>query len=138
MVINLKKIVIILILGIIGLLVMFNLPEKDIKEDKNNNIKEEKKTDIGEDKTYTFENQTGEEVNIKAEKVVQATGFAGASNHVFYLEGSTLYYEDLAKESKTVLAENINDLYLDGDRVTAKLDKNGKIITENNYIVYEK
>ena len=99
--------------------------------------KEEETTDKGK-KEYTYENQEGEKVTIKADKSVEATGFAGASNHKFYLRGTTLYYQNISSDDKEiVLAYNVEDLLLENKEVTAILAENGKVVEENNYITYK-
>ena len=102
------------------------------EESKNNSTTEEGK------KKYTYENQEGEKVTIKADKSVEATGFAGASNHKFFLRGTTLYYKNVSSgEDEVILAYNVEDLFLENKEVTAVLAKDGKIVTENNYITYK-
>ncbi len=110
-----------------------------INSDKKENIKVNTDALQKEDKKdYTITNQEGEEVKINANKTVTATGFAGASNHVFYLDGSDLYYMDLSQNSKELIATGATDLYLNGEDVTCKLGSDGKVIKENNYITYDK
>ena len=100
--------------------------------------KEEEKTTSEGKKEYNYENQEGEKVTIKADKSVEATGFAGASNHKFYLRGTTLYYQNISSDDKEViLAYNVEDLLLENKEVTAILAKDGKIVKENNYITYK-
>ena len=116
---------------------------KDKKETITETTKEEKEnstqstTEEGK-KKYTYENQEGEKVTIKADKSVEATGFAGASNHKFFLRGTTLYYKNVSSgEDEVILAYNVEDLLLENKEVTAILAKDGKIVTENNYITYK-
>lgn len=109
-----------------------NSPEgKDIEVNKE-------KSDDTEMKEYDFENQDGEKVKIEANKEVTATGFAGANNHVFYLQGNDLYYKNISTGVNELIATGVTDLYLNGADVTAELGKDGKILKENNYITYNK
>lgn len=95
------------------------------------------KKDNSSKKSNSFENQNGENVTITADKVVSATGFAGASNYQFYLKDDVLYFENISiQNSKEILATGVKDLYLDGNQVTAKLSSEGKIVKENDYIIY--
>ena len=120
-----------------------NKEKKDKKEETakeettSSTTKEENKKEEG-NKKYTYENQEGEKVTIKADKSVEATGFAGASNHKFFLRGTTLYYKNISSgEDEIILAYNVEDLYIENKEVTALLSKDGKIVTENNYINYK-
>lgn len=108
----------------------------EIKEEKDNSQTEE----VEEEGTnnYVFTDDEGNDVEIKADKVVTATGFAGSSNYQFYLIGTDLYFENISiTDSKEKIAEGIEDVYLKGEYVTAVLGENGKILKENNYITYE-
>ena len=108
------------------------------KDDKiESNTKDDKKNEEGK-KTYNYKNQEGEKVTIKADKSVEATGFAGASNHKFFLRGSTLYYKNISSgDDEVIIAYNVEDLYLENKEVTAELGNDGKIVVENNYITYK-
>ncbi len=105
------------------------------KEEAQKNKQESEKT-----KEYTFDSQTSQdEVKVEANKVVEATGFAGASNYKFYLRGTTLYFKDVSSGNpEEILAYNVRDIYLKNNEVTAKLYSDGKIVKENDYIDYEK
>ena len=116
---------------------------KNTKEEINNNeientpdIKEEPKENK-EEQTKTFTNHEGEEIKITGEKVVSATGFAGSSNHVFYLKDGSLYYKNITSGTEELIATGVKDLYLDRVEVTAELSDSGEIIKENNYITYK-
>ncbi|MDD6323540.1 MAG: hypothetical protein PUA73_02905 [Bacilli bacterium] len=116
-----------------------------IKKVKQINTDEKKKVEVNttgpvkeEKKEHTVINQEGEEVKITANKTISATGFAGASNHVFYLDGTDLYYTNLANNTKELIATGVTDIYLDGEDVMANLGAGGKILKENDYISYNK
>ncbi|MBR3161463.1 MAG: hypothetical protein IKF19_01875 [Bacilli bacterium] len=114
---------------------------KEEKKEKNKTTQAEKKEEDNKEegkKTYTYNDDEGEKVTIKADKSVEATGFAGAGNHKFYLRGTTLYYKNISNDNdEIILAYNVKDLYMENKEVTAELDKDGKIVTENNYITYK-
>ena len=122
-----------------------NTKEETEKESTKEETKKEESTTKEEDnkkeegkKKYTYEDQEGEKVTIKADKSVEATGFAGASNHKFFLRGTTLYYKNISSgEDEVILAYNVEDLYIENKEVTALLSKDGKIVVENNYITYK-
>ena len=90
-------------------------------------------------KEYNYKTQDGEDVTIKADKSVTATGFAGAGNYKFFLRGTTLYFRNTSSDDnqEEVLAYNVKDLYLENKEVVAELGKDGKIVKENNYITYK-
>ena len=121
--------------------------ESNTKKEETNNKKEEtipeeeQKQEQKEEKPeeYEFNTQEGEEVKVDANKMVEATGFSGASNYKFYLRGTTLYFKDvsISETEEEILAYNVKDLYLKNKRVTAELYSDGKIVKENNYITYK-
>lgn len=112
--------------------------KEETEKEETTTKKEESNTKDEGNKKYTYENQEGEKVTIKADKSVEATGFAGASNHKFFLRDTTLYYKNISSgEDEIILAYNVEDLYLENKEVTAVLSKDGKIVTENNYITYK-
>ena len=106
------------------------------KEESNKNEKEESK----KQETEKFEDQEGNEVEITGDKIVGATGFAGASNYKFYLKDGTLFFRNISnKENKEeIIATGVKDLYLENKEVIAELSENGNIVKENNYITYKK
>ena len=88
---------------------------------------------------YTFKSQEGDTITIKANKLVSATGFSGASNYKYYLKGTTLYFRDISssKNEEEVLAYEVNDIYIDGESIVAELNDNGKVVKENEHITYK-
>ena len=112
---------------------------------ENNNQEEETKQETKEEPDKTeykekeeFENQEGDNVEISGDKIVSATGFAGASNYKFYLRNGTLYFRNISKDTEEeIIATGVKDLYLENKEVTAELTENGKIVKENNYITYK-
>lgn len=88
---------------------------------------------------YTFKSQEGDTITIKADKLVAATGFSGASNYKYYLRGTTLYFRDISssKNEEEILAYNVKDIYLDGDMVVAELETSGNVVKENAHITYK-
>ncbi len=132
-----KKKKIIMIVSIIVILITAGFTVYKLTKKTNDN----KTVDVEKNKKqtgYTFKSQDGEKITIKADKLVTAKGFAGASNHVFYLKGQTLYYRNISTENNNeeLLAYNINDIFVEGDMVVATKQSNSEIITENNYITY--
>lgn len=89
--------------------------------------------------SYEFKTQLGEDVIIKADKLVTATGFAGATNHHFYLKNNDLYYRNTSSlnEAEILIAKNIDDVYLEQDQVIATLKRDSKIMSLNSYLKYK-
>ena len=124
-------------------------PEKELskeeietQEDIDNTEEENNLTDntISNTQTkYEFKNQTGEDIIIEADKLVEATGFSGASNYKFYLKGTVLYFRNISNinNKEELLAYGVKDLYLENKEVTAELNEQGKIVKENNYVTYK-
>ena len=110
--------------------------QKEEKEETNTESKEENKK---EEKTESFKDQEGNDVKISGDKIVSATGFAGASNYKFYLRNGSLYFRNISDEDskEEIIATGVKDLYLENKEVTAELLPDGKIVKENNYITYK-
>ncbi len=131
-----KKIIIIVSIIVILIAAGFTVYKLTTKTNDNKAVKVEKdKKETG----YTFKSQDGEKITIKADKLVTATGSAGASNYKYYLKGTTLYFRDISssKNEEVILAYNVKDIYIDGDEVIAELKDNGKVVKENSYITYK-
>lgn len=119
-----------------------NQEETETQEDIDNTEEENNLTDntISNTQTkYEFKNQTGEDIIIEADKLVEATGFSGASNYKFYLKGTVLYFRNISNinNKEELLAYGVKDLYLENKEVTAELNEQGKIVKENNYVTYK-
>lgn len=157
---NLILLVIILIIVLIISFVIYNNKTKETKATtkkpvQNQTLQDEEKREIDESiseeedkknqendetKEQTYITQSGEdEVKVEANKVVSATGFAGASNYKFYLRGTTLYFRNISSSNteEEILAYNVKDVYLENKEVVAELYSDGKIVKENNYITYK-
>ena len=66
---------------------------------------------------------------------LNSTGFSGSSNYKYYIKDDNLYFRNISNSNneEELLANNIKDLYLEGEDVIAVLDKDGKIVKENKY-----
>lgn len=115
---------------------------EEVKKEEKEEIKEEKEEETKEPEEYTFEDEygSGEETKVKAYEYVRLSGFAGAGNHVFYIdEDHNLIY--LNGSEKTVLSDNIIDLSYNPETdtfVTAYYKDKHNTKVENKYIQYEK
>jgi len=93
---------------------------------------------IGKWKEFKFNTPVGENGKFKiyAEKAVQASGFSGASAHIYYLREGELYYHN-QEEKDVKLASGITDLKKQGEDIIAVKGENAKIYEENQYIQYK-
>lgn len=93
---------------------------------------------IGKWKKFNFNTPVGETgtFEIYAEKAVQASGFSGASAHIFYLREGDLYYHN-QDDNDIKLASGITDLKQQGEDIIAVKGSNAKVYTENAYIQYQ-
>lgn len=129
----------------IAVFIIQSTTKKEINFEDNNDKTETKEIINNEEtkeeeynETEEFTNQDGEEVKVSGDKVVSATGFAGASNYKFYLRNGTLYFKNISKDDEEeIIATGVKDLYLENKEVTAELGENGKIVKENNYVTYK-
>ena len=77
-----------------------------------------------------------EEVELKYDQYIIASGYAGASDNVYYTRNGVLYHMNISTEQTTKLAEGVKSIESDLDGMKAYKGKNFKIIKEDNYITY--
>lgn len=91
--------------------------------------------------TYTFTNEFGsgdKTTTVKAIQVEKLSGFSGASNNVFYIDGRyDLYYLELTNLVKTKLASNVNHFDVRDGRVTAYFKRPHDVYEENRFVTYK-
>ncbi len=103
-------------------------------------IDSNKKIKIDDPKEYrkfNFETAYGS-VNIVANYALTATGFAGASNTIFYLKDNSLYLY-IYDGDDDLLASGVNKIYYENDSsqvITAILNKDSNVIKNLSYINY--
>lgn len=103
-------------------------------------VSNNKYNNTNDDRTiYKVYSQIGDEILIKADKLVSASGFAGSSNHIFYLIDNYLYYRNISSinNKEELIATGVEDLFFENTNVFAKLTTNGKILISNSYINYK-
>lgn len=109
---------------------------------KDEPIKDETNKDEPSDEmnSYEFKTQLGEDVIIKADKLVTATGFTGSSFYHFYLLGNTLYLKNTSnlENEEQVIAYNIKDIGEEKYDIYAIEDDNTIIVNQTNYITFKK
>ena len=103
-------------------------------------IDSSKKIKIDNPKEYrefNFETAYGS-VNIVANYALTATGFAGASNTIFYLKDNNLYLY-IYDGDDDLLASGVNKIYYENNSsqvITATLNKDSNVIKDSLYINY--
>ena len=109
-----------------------DIPDEALGDAAENNIT------TGKWKKFNFNTPVGEngKFEINAEKAVQATGFSGASAHIYYLRDGELYYHNQG-DNDTKLATGITDLKQQGEDIIAIKGENTIIYVENQYIQYQ-
>ena len=116
-------------------------------EEKNNNSSNSKTTNNESSnetnsnvESYTFTNEFGsgdKTTTISAVEVIQLSGFSGASNFVFYIDGKyDLYYLELTNLVKTKLASNVRKIS-GRDSVVAYYKRPHDVYAENKYVTYK-
>lgn len=94
------------------------------------------------EKEYSFSNIYGDNtknIKIKATKLLSLSGFAGAKNHVFYLDkNNDLYYLELTNLTTKNVAKNINDIILTDEGIDAIYHNNYTELIDNDYVDYER
>ena len=145
-----KKVKYLIIITVIFIIVMIGI--EFLKKDENidlqpnqitntNNTNNTTNTVIKEDNKEQ-EEITSKELLEKADKTLEATGWAGASNNVIILKDNTIYYYNKATEECRKVATEIEDIYYNEDNpeeIIAKQKKNSQIFGEDiEYLKYEK
>ena len=96
--------------------------------------KSENKEDSNDNSNKTNNNDDKKEYE---DGYITASGYAGASDNVYYTKNGVLYHEKLSTKEKTKLAEGVKKIELDIETLIAYKGKNFKIIKEDNYVTYK-
>lgn len=110
----------------------------------NNTDKEEEKTkqEINKEeqaKEFVFETAEGT-VEFDAEQALTPRGFAGATNHIFYMKDNNLYYY-VHEEDDELYAKGVEKIYYETDtseEIVVNLKKGGQIVKNSDYLLYVK
>ena len=113
-----------------------------VSPDQESSEVEEEEEDVNTNtNTYTYTNEFGSGDKTTTVNAIQAeklSGFSGASNNVFYIDGKyDLYYLELTNLTKTKLASNVNHFDNKGGQITAYYKNPHDVYEENNYVVYK-
>ncbi len=91
--------------------------------------------------TYTYTNEFGSGDKTTTVSAIQAeklSGFSGASNNVYYIDGKyDLYYLELTNLVKTKLASNVDHMDNKGGQITAYYKHPHDVYEENSHVVYK-
>lgn len=150
-----KKIKYVLVTIIIGILVFIAI--EMYRDNSNDNINKnsvnESTNTLQNENSYDIENEKNEEEEIseeitdgeellqKAEKTLNARGWAGASNNLIGLKDGILYYYNTETKEFEKLATGIADIYYeteDSETIVAEKTDNSEILEETpEYIQYK-
>lgn len=137
----LTTIFVILLIGAVGFSAYY------VVNNKEKLFKEETTKDTLPKKDEPYENETkvksnfvdeeeAEEIDLKYDQYVTASGYAGASDNVYYTRNGVLYHLVLSTNNTTRLAEGVEKIEGDLDSLRAYKGKDFKIIEEDEYVQY--
>ena len=136
-----KKIIILIIVVVsIGGYFAYNKlytehPRAKEKTTKNTMPKEDEPYKNEETVKSNFDDET-EEIDLKYDKYVEANGYAGASDNVYYTRNKVLYNLVLSSNQTTRLAEGVDKIESGLDCLKAYKGKNFRLIEEDEYVIY--
>lgn len=141
-----KAIIIILVLillGVGGFYAYKELYPKIVKEPDKEEKKTTKDTLPKKDEPYEKEetvksnfDDEAEEIDLKYDQYVEANGYAGASDNVYYTRNKVLYHLVLSSNKTTRLAEGVEKIESDLDCLKAYKGENFRIVEEDEYVIY--
>lgn len=154
-----KKVKYLIVIIIIFILVFIGIDflgkEENIQnkiENKNQVSNETTKNNIITDGNIEDDNKTqtsnlieeiknGQELLLKADKILTARGWAGASNNIIGIKDKTIYYYNKGTEEFRKIAIEIDDIYYktgDSEEITAKKTDKTEIIGEiPEFLIFE-
>ena len=89
-----------------------------------------------EEKVKSNFDDEAEEIDLKYDQYVEANGYAGASDNVYYTRNKVLYHLVLSTNQTTRLAEGVDKIESDLDCLKAYKGENFKIVEEDEYVIY--
>ena len=82
------------------------------------------------------QSEENEKVEIKYDQYITASGYAGASDNVYYTRNNTLYHLTLSTNTSEVIAEGVKKIEEDIDTILVYKGDNFKEIKTDNYLTY--
>ena len=141
-----KKLAIILIIfliGILGVCIYYAINLNENKKEEKEVIELEntpKKDEPYKNETTLNDNfgseEEGKEIDLKYDQYITASGYAGASNNVYYTRNGVLYHLIISTNQTIKLAEGVEKIESDLDGMMAYKGKNFKLIKEDEYVTY--
>ena len=117
-----------------------NAIKKDGTRKQIDNLEYVNMNDVSTNKV-TFKSQDGEKtysIYADEENYIQAFGWAGASNNVYYINDNCLYHKSLVDGTETKLVTGVGSIYTDEDgNIVVKLKFESFIHSYDQYIKFE-
>ena len=82
------------------------------------------------------QSEENEKVEIKYDQYITASGYAGASDNVYYTRNNTLYHLTLSTNTSEVIAEGVKKIEEDIDTILVYKGDNFKEVKTDNYLTY--
>ena len=82
------------------------------------------------------QSEENEKVEIKYDQYITASGYAGASDNVYYTRNNTLYHLTLSTNTSEVIAEGVKKIEEDIDTILVYKGDNFKEVKADNYLTY--
>lgn len=132
-----KKTKIIILLIIVSIISIFSVKMiLDYKNNKSNNNVPGEKEPYKKKKKLKDNYGNENEVELKYDDYVVASGYAGAGDNVYYTRNHNLYHLRLSTNESIKIAEGVKKLEESIDTVKAYKDNNFKLINEDDYVTF--
>ena len=140
---KLANIFIILLIAILGVCIYYALNLNENKKEEKQVIELEntpKKDEPYENETTLNDNfgtqEEEKEIDLKYDQYITASGYAGASNNVYYTRNGVLYHLIISTNQTIKLAEGVEKIESDLDGMIAYKGKKFKLLKEDEYVTY--
>ena len=139
---------IILLIGALGICIHYAINMEDSHTTEEEKIKGDdlpsndlpKEDEPYENETKLINKNTDDEesseVELKYDQYIVASGYAGASDNVYYTRNKVLYHLVISTDKTTKLAEGVEKIESDLDGMRAYKSKDFKIFEEDEYVTY--
>jgi len=139
-----KTLIVILLLVVLGLsgysIYNANNPKEEKKESTSTNEELPKEDEPYKNETKINSNFTSneeeKEVVIRYDQYITASGYAGASDNVYYTRNGSLYHLTVSSGDTIKLAEGVDKIESDLDSMKAYKGSDFKLIKEDDYVIY--
>ena len=139
-----KTLIVILLLVVLGLSAysIYNANNQTEEKNESPSTNEEipKEEEPYENETTINSNFTSgdedKEVILRYDQYITASGYAGASDNVYYTRNGSLYHLTVSSGDTIKLAEGIDKIESDLDCMRAYKGSDFKLIEEDDYVIY--